>query len=185
MEDENIIELFWQRDEKAIELSQERHGTACFSMANRILNNVEDSEECVNDTWLHSWNAMPPSRPNSLRAFLLRITRNLALNRWDMLHAQKRGGGQITELTEELQECIPSPLNTEEAVLTRELSDVIADFLRGISRGENVIFLRRYFYMQSIREISEELNLTDAIVAMRLSRVRKKLRYYLSKEYDL
>lgn len=185
MEDENIIELFWQRNEKAIVLSQEQHGAACFNMANRILKNIEDSEECVNDTWLRSWNAIPPTRPNSLRTFFLKITRNLALNRWDMLHAQKRGGGQIIELTDELQECIPSPLNTEETTLSRELSDVISFFLRSISPRDSTIFLRRYFYMQSIREISDELDLTDAIVLMRLSRIRKKLRYFLNKEYEL
>lgn len=78
MENENIIELFWQRNEKAIVLSQEQHGAACFAMANRILNSTEDSEECVNDTWLHAWNAMPPAKPRSLRAFLLKITRNQA-----------------------------------------------------------------------------------------------------------
>lgn len=128
---------------------------------------------------------MPPARPHSLRAFLLKITRNLALNRWDMLHARKRGGGQVTELTEELQSCIPSPINTEEAVLERELSDVVAYFLRSISQGDQALFLRRYFHMQTIREISDALDLTDAIVTMRLSRIRKKLRNHLRKEYAL
>lgn len=185
MEDENIIALYWQRNEDAIVLTQEQHGAACFAMANRILNSAEDSEECVNDTWLHAWRAMPPARPHSLRAFLLKITRNLALNRWDMLHAQKRGDGQVAELTEELQSCIPSPMNTEEIALERELSDVVADFLRSISRVDQAIFLRRYFHMQTIREISDALDLTDAAVAMRLSRIRKKLRSYLRKEYAL
>lgn len=185
MENEEIIELYWQRNEKAILLSQEQHGAACFTMANRILHSIEDSEECVNDTWLHAWNGIPPARPHSLRAFLLKITRNLALNRWDMLHAQKRGGGQVEELTEELQASLPSPLHTEEAVLARELSDVVADFLRSMSKGDQALFLRRYFYMQTIREIADALDLTDAMAAMRLSRIRKKLRHYLRKEYAL
>ena len=107
MNDQSILELYWNRNESAIRETSKRYGTYCFSIAHNILKNREDSDECVNDTWLHAWNAIPPARPGRLASYLGRITRNLSINRYKLAHAKKRGGGVVTVALEELMECIP------------------------------------------------------------------------------
>lgn len=183
--DDGIIDLFWQRNELAISLSQERFGSVCFALSHRILDNKEDAEECVNDTWMRAWNAMPPERPYYLRAFFLKIVRNLSLNKLSLRCANKRGRGQTDVVLDELQDCIPAPGHPEDIIFAKELSSVISTFLKGISRRDAAIFLRRYFYVQSLHEIADAVNLTEAIVATILSRTRKKLRIYLKEEYDI
>ena len=113
MEDEKIIELLWQRSERAIENIDQKYGMFCFSISHRILNNTQDAEECVSDTYLAAWNQIPPTKPKSLSAFLGRITRNLSVSRWRSLSAQRRGGGEINVALDELQECIAGPFDLE------------------------------------------------------------------------
>lgn len=184
MTDEQIIELYWQRDERAIEASNAHHGAACMALSMRIVDNREDAEECLNDTWMRSWNAMPPARPAFLRAFFLKIIRNLSLNRLAKSNAQKRGG-EHTVLLDELKECIPGGEAVEDAVLAQELSTVISEFLMKQSKQDAALFLRRYFYLLPLSEAAEMVHLTDAAAAMRLSRMRQKLRVYLKEVYDL
>lgn len=185
MSDERIIELFWQRNEEAIALSQETYGSECFALSERILNCTEDAEECVNDTWLRAWNAIPPTRPLYLRAFFMKIVRNLSLNKLEKRSAAKRGNSQTEVLLSELMEAIPDSEQTEDIVMAKELSNTISIFLMKAPQRETSIFLRRYFYMQDIREIAEAVNLTEAIVAVKLSRMRKRLLLYLKEEYAL
>ena len=183
MEDSQIIALYWARDEQAIQKSEEKYGVTCLTLAQRIVHNHEDAEECVNDTWVRSWQTMPPQRPNYLRAFFLKITRNLALSRWESTHAQKRGGGEVPLVLEELQECLPGRENVEDALLARELGSVVNAFLKTLSRRSCDIFLRRYFYLESTAAIAARYHMTVGAVGMDLSRSRKKLRAYLEEEY--
>lgn len=185
MTDVQIIELYWLRDERAIGASDEYHGAACMALSQRILNNREDAEECVNDTWLRSWNAIPPTRPVSLRAFFLKIVRNLSLNCMEKNCAQKRGGDQTAVLLDELKECVPSGEVVEDIVMARELSSVISEFLSKQSKQDAALFLQRYFYLLPLSEAAEKVYLTETVAAMRLSRIRKKLRMYLKEVYDL
>lgn len=106
MEDRQIVELYWQKNADAISETSSKYGAYCFTIADHILNNAEDSEECVNDTWLHAWNAMPPQKPNVLRMFLAKITRNLSVNRFNARGAEKRGGGEIILVLDELADCL-------------------------------------------------------------------------------
>ena len=182
MEDKQIIELYFARSEQAIAETDAKHGPYCRSIAGRILHNREDSEECVNDTWLQAWNAIPPQRPQRLAVFLGRITRNLALNRWEANAARKRGGGQVPLALEELRDCLPASGTgtdpTEMLVLTQTLNR----FLAALTKETRIIFLRRYWYLDSIGEIAQRLNLTESKVKMSLLRSREKLRSVLEKE---
>ena len=130
MHDQAIVELYWARDQSAIRQSDEKYGPYCRTIAHNVLHDPLDSEECVNDTWHRAWESMPPQRPNLLRAFFGTITRNLALNRWEKQHAQKRGGGQLPLALEELSACVPAPRGVEQAV--EEVSEQAYDnFLKG------------------------------------------------------
>ena len=115
MEDSQIIELYWKKNTDAISKTADKYGAYCYAIAKNILHNHEDSEECVNDTWLHAWNAMPPQKPNVLRLFLAKITRNLSLDRFNVRNAEKRGGGEITLVLDELVECFNGGADTETA----------------------------------------------------------------------
>ena len=182
MEDHEIIELYFQRDERAIMQTDEKYGKYCFAVANNILMSLQDAEECVNDTWLRAWNAMPPQRPSVLRQFLAKITRNLSLNRYRAMQAEKRGGGRVEIALEELSECVgkgSDPADEAELVALRES---ILKFLEKLADREQGIFLRRYFYMEEICEIAGRYKMKEANVRLILSRTRKKLHAYLGKE---
>lgn len=181
MDDAKIIDLYFDRDETAITETDRKYGAYCRSIAWNILQSPEDSEECVNDTWLRAWNAMPPQRPNVLRQFLAKITRNLSFDRFRAGSAQKRGGGELPLALEELKECVGSgdPATDAERKLLEEL---IEKFLRQLSPRDRGIFLRRYFYAESLREIAQRYDMKEANVRLCLSRTRHKLRAYLRKE---
>ena len=134
MNDERIIELYWQRSEQAIQLSGEHYGDYCFTIAHNILKNRLDSEECVNDTWVRTWNSIPPQRPRLLKAFFAKITRNLSFDRYKALTAEKRGGGEIELALEELGDCLSYESDVESHVTSSELADVINRFLRAKNR---------------------------------------------------
>ncbi len=182
MEDREIIALYWQRSESAIEASRQKYGPYCHTIAHNILASVQDAEECVSDTWLHAWNAMPPQKPSRLGAFLSKLTRNLALDRFRERTAQRRGGSQADLALEELKECVASPAGTEAEFDRRELERDLSRFLRTLPRRDAGIFLRRYFFADATGRIAGEFGLKESNVLLILSRTRKKLRTFLQKE---
>lgn len=181
MEDSKIIDLYFDRNESAIEETDRKYGTYCRSIARSILQNREDSEECVSDTWLRAWNAMPPQRPGVLRQFLAKITRNLSLDRFRSSHAQKRGEGQVPLALEELKECVGTGDPATE-VERKLLETLIGQFLQALSPRDRGVFLRRYFYMESCRDIAVRYGMKEANVRLCLSRTRQKLREILREE---
>ena len=182
MEDCRIIELYWQKNADAISETSSKYGAYCFTIADRILHSTEDSEECVNDTWLHAWNAMPPQRPNVLRMFLARITRNLSVNRFNARSAEKRGGGEMILVLDELADCLAGETNVEAEYEARELEECIRRFVRGLPERDGNVFVRRYFFTEPVASIAGRYGLTENNVAVILSRTRMKLRAKLAKE---
>ncbi len=182
MEDAWIVAMYWERNEEAIRQTDIRYGPYCRTVAGRILNDSGDVEECVNDTWLRAWNAIPPQRPAKLRAFLAKITRNLALDQLKAKGRAKRGGGELTLALEELGECVPSPGGVEEALQGRELEGAVNAFLRVLPTRDRDIFLRRYFFVEPVGEIAVRYAMGENAVSAALSRTRKKLRIHLEKE---
>lgn len=182
MDEKEIIELYWVRSERAIEETARKYGRFCHSIAYNILSNREDSEECVNDTYLHTWNAIPPRRPNKLSAFVGKITRNLALKKYEKYTAAKRGGGQVPLALEELTECIPDPDSMERRMDDRMLAEALDRFLAGLSLETRRIFLRRYWNLNAVNEIALEFGISESKVKMSLMRTRGKLRSFLEQE---
>lgn len=181
-----IIELYFARNEQAIQATADAYGGYCRKVASSILKNAEDAEEAVSDTWLRAWNTIPPQRPQYLRLFLGRITRNLSLSMWRAKTAEFRGGGEVSLALEELAECISEGTNPEALLQTRELGQCISRFLRTQPQNNRIIFLRRYFYLETSKQLAARFGLREANVRMILSRTRKGLREYLKKEgYDL
>ena len=182
MDDRQIIELYHERSETAISETADKYGKYCFYIAYHILYNEQDSEECVNDTYLRAWGAIPPHYPNNLSAFLGKITRNLALNRYRYYMREKRRMEQTSLVIDELQECVPAFDNTEQAVEEKLLVEVLNRFLYGLPVEKRMMFLRRYWYMSSIREIAEDYEISEGKVKMTLLRIRNKLKQTLEKE---
>ena len=182
MDDRQIIALYNERSEAALSETATKYGKYCRTIAYNILLNEEDSEECVNDTWLRAWEAIPPQCPERLSAFLGKITRNLALNRYKHNNREKRGGGQTLLVLEELAECVSGADSTEEAAAEALLVDVLNRFLEGLPAEKRKIFMRRYWYMSSVKEIAEDFGLSESKVKMTLLRLRNKLKQTLEKE---
>ena len=183
MNDEKIIDLYWQRSEHAITITAAKYGAYCGSIARNILQNTEDAEECVNDTWLRVWNAIPPHRPFKLAAFLGKITRELSLDRYKAQLAQKRGGGELALALDELDEVISDKRNTVEQILeTESVGHSISSFLRKQPAKTADIFVCRYYYLCSIKQIATEFCISESKVKSILFRLRKKLRTYLESE---
>ena len=181
MEDMDIIELYWQRNERAIEESDKKYGGLCSSVAYRVLGSPEDCEECVSDTWLKAWSVIPPERPSILKAFFAKITRNLALDRLRRSTAQKRGGGETTLALEELQDCV-SGKPIEHELERRLLEETLEAFLRELEERERELFLRRYWCMEPVGELAARLGMSRKAATMKLYRLRLKLRECLEKE---
>ena len=182
MEDEKIIELFFARSELAIKELDNKYGAVCHNISYNILNNEFDAEECVNDAYLGTWNAIPPQKPQYLRLFLGTVTRNLAFSRYRANTALCRGSGEIPLALEELSECVGRDTDPERKLEARELGSAVTEFLKAESQNSRVIFLRRYYYLESSREIARCLGTSDSNVRLQLSRTRKKLKAYLKKE---
>lgn len=182
MDDSKIIELYWDRSEQAISETSKKYGRYCHYIAYNILHNDEDSEECVNDTYLRAWDSIPPQRPNKLQTFLGKITRNLSLNKWEKLSAEKRGAGQISVVLDELTECIPAEEDTTNTVENMVIRNVLDRFLDELPTDTRKMFVRRYFYMSPVKEIANEYGLSESKVTVTLFRTRKKLKTALEKE---
>lgn len=182
MQDDQIVELYWRREESAIAESSGKYGAYCFSVAENILQSPEDSEECVNDTWLRAWNAMPPQRPARLRMFFAKITRHLAFDKFKARTAQKRGCGELHLVLSELEECISSPDTPETLVAAKELEQSIGRFVRSLPEREAMLFARRYFFGEAVSKIARNYGLTSNNTTVILSRIRNKLKTHLEKE---
>lgn len=179
MTDSQIVQLYWDRDERAIPATADAYGSYCFTVAHNILNSTQDAEECVNDTWLHTWNAIPPQRPRILSSFLARITRNLALNLLRRDRAQKRGGGEIALVYEELAECVSGRDRVEQAISERELAQAINEFLGGLPARKRKIFVRRYWYAERVEVIAARMDMTENHASVTLHRLREDLKRFL------
>ena len=182
MDDKQIVELYQKRSETAIAETAAKYGKYCYTIAFHILYDQLDSEECVNDTYLRTWEAIPPQCPEKLSSFLGKITRNLALNKYKYYFREKRGNGQTALVIDELNECIPASSNTEEAVDEILLVELLNQFLYGLPKEKRNIFLRRYWYMSSIQEIAKDYGFSESKVKMILLRTRNKLKQVLEKE---
>lgn len=182
MEDSQIIELYWHKNADAISETAHKYGAYCFTIAENILHNKEDSEECVNDTWLNVWNAIPPQKPCRLQMFLAKITRNLSLNRFNARTAEKRGGGEMALVLDELADCLACETDVETAYETKELEQFIRRFVQALPERDGNVFVRRYFFIESTVTIAKQYCLTENNVMVILSRVRKKLKQELMRE---
>ena len=180
MDDKRIIELFFSRDELAIASAAAKYGGYLSKIAKSILNNDEDTEECVNDTYLKAWNAIPPKEPDPLKTFLGKITRNLALDLYDKKTADKRGGTQVEICLDELSELIPdSGIDNMER---GEITEIINRFLESISKDDRKLFVRRYWYLDSIIDIAKRYHFSESKVKTTLFRMRKGLKEELLRE---
>lgn len=179
MDDREIVGLYWQRSERAIDETAQKYGRYCHIIAYNILQSPEDSEECVNDTWMSAWDSMPDKRPERLGPFLGKITRNFALKKIRSGNAKKRGGGEAVLALEELDQFVPAGYSLEQEIEDRELGRAIDRFLDTLPEQEQTAFVGRYWFLASERELAEKLGLSRSGVAAMLKRTRKKLGTYL------
>ena len=182
MNDQDIVALYWQRSERAIDETAQKYGSYCRCIAYNILENGEDADECLNDTWLAAWNAMPDKRPSRLAPFLAKITRNFALTKIVRRSAKKRGGSETMLALEELDACIASGYDLQQELENRELGRAIERFVERLPEDEQLVFVSRYFYLASEREIAQKLGRSRSGVSAILKRTREKLKQYLIKE---
>lgn len=182
MKDNEIIALYWERKEMALSVTEEKYGKYCHSISYRILHNHEDAQECVNDTYLRAWDSMPPKKPDCLSVYLGKITRNLSLNRLKLYQAKKRGLGETEFVLSELEECIPAQTKVEQVVEEMVLVNVINEFLRNQKEEKRHIFVRRYWYVCSIKEIAREYHMSESKVLSILFRMRKELKEQLERQ---
>ncbi|MBQ7910313.1 MAG: RNA polymerase sigma factor [Clostridia bacterium] len=180
--EEEIIALYWSRNEEAIRQTADTLGHYCYAVAYNILGNPEDAEECVNDTYLALWNAIPPARPASLKHFVTRILRNLALNRYKEQNRDKRGGGQVPLALEELSEVVSDTEDIPADYARKELLESVTRFLRECSPRDRGLFLDRYIRLEPTAVLAERYRVKEAQVLLILSRTRKKLKAQLEKE---
>lgn len=180
MDDRTIIELYFARDEQAIKETDAKYGKLCYRIANNILNNDEDSQECVNDTYVGVWNTIPPTRPNNFKAFVCRITRNLSLKRIEAAARQKRSQATVVSL-DEFAEILPDE-NIADGVTDETIGKAISDFLRKEKEEVRNVFVRKYYFFDSIGEIAKRYGFTESKVKNMLYHTRNKLKDYLIKE---
>lgn len=181
--DERIIELYWSRSEQAIAETDKKYGTMCRKIAGNLLRSDEDAEECVNDTYNGLWDAIPPARPQKLSSFIAKITRNLAMKRLTYRNAVKRA--LLTVSFEELEACIPAADSPEQVLHGKELTQALERFLDTLDRESRNMFLRRYWFFDSIEEIAKGFGVSQSKVKSQLFRVRNKLKLFLAEEVDI
>mgnify|MGYP001067608882 FL=1 len=182
MGDDEILQLFFHRVEYAISAVEEKYGRLCRSVIRRILPDERDAEECLSDVWIRTWNSIPPEKPRVLGAFLARIARNLALNRYKAKSAQKRQGDAFALSLDELDDCAVSLPDPESETAAAELGASISAFLRTQSEEVRSMFVLRYFYCESIEELSARFRCGESRIKTTLLRTRRKLREHLIKE---
>ena len=182
MEDEQIVDLYWQRSDLAISKTNQKYGRYCHTIAYNILHNFEDSEECVNDTYWKAWGIIPPRKPKRLAAFLGKITRNLSLDVYRHYTADKRGNGEMSIALEELGDCVSSLGSLDDYADEMVLVDTLNRFLASLSAEHRKIFMRRYWYISSVKEIADDYGITESKVKMSLLRSRNQLKAVLEKE---
>lgn len=180
MEDRKIIELYFNRSEKAITETAKKYGRYCYIIAFNILGIKEDSDECVNDAYFRVWNSIPPKRPVRLQTYIGKIVRNLSINRYQKIKAQKRGSGQTALVIDELSECIPDKcdLSADDVIIKNALNK----FLKSLPQGKRNVFIQRYWYMYSVKEIAKNAGLTESNVSVTLMRLREELKNRLESE---
>ena len=182
MDDTQIVELYWERKECAIEETATKYGSYCHSIAENILHNEDDAKESVNDTWLDAWNSMPPHRPSVLSTFLGKLTRRISIDKWRRSTAKKRGDGQLPLVLSELEDCVSDGKSIEEKAERKLLAEVIASFVKSLPETEQKVFLCRYWYMDSVSSIASRFRFSESKVKSMLFRTREKLRVRLEKE---
>lgn len=182
MNDNEIVDLYFERSEQAIDATQEKYSWYCTSIAYRILASIEDSQESVNDTWLQAWNSIPPKKPKNLQAFLGKITRNIALNRVRAESRQKRGGDTVTFALSELEDCVTNGTTPEDALIHQQTVEAINGFLKTLPQEKRVAFVLRYWYLYSAKEIALKMGLRENTVNSILFRLRKQLKTHLEQE---
>ena len=180
MEDSQIVELYWRRDENAIVETRRKYGGFCHAIALNVLSDRRDAEECVSDTWLRAWNAMPPQRPKLLRPWLGKIVRNLAINRWEKNRAQKRYSG-MELLLDELSDALPSSQTVEKHMEAEELGALISAWLRTLDADDRTLFLRRYWNGESLKELARLWGESSSRLAQRTYRLRMALKAELER----
>ena len=181
MDDQNIINLYFQRDETAIYETKRKYGAFCHGIAMNVLSVHEDAEECVSDTCWQAWKAIPPQRPQNFRAWLGKVVRNISINLWNKKHRQKRYDG-MEQLLDELEDCIPSPKTVERALEEKELTEVINTWLLSLSRNDRALFTRRYWNGESVNQLAKEFAVSPAHMAKRLYTLRQKLKRTLEQD---
>lgn len=182
MNDKNIVDLYFNRDEEAITQTDKKYGRYCYSIAYNILTNKEDAEESVSDTYMTAWRAIPPRRPSVLSTFLGKITRHISIDRWRERSAYKRGGGEVTLALEELKDCVAGLQNVEMEYERKELIRAYVKFLDTLPITERRVFLCRYWYVDSVEAIAEKFGFSQSKVKTMLYRTRKKFRKTLWEE---
>lgn len=182
MEDKKIIELYFDRNEEAIKLTDKKYGKHCYCIAYRILGNTLDAAECKNDTLLAVWNSIPPARPASFSAFIATLARRNAIDKSRHKNATSRGGKEYLTAFEELAECIPDSNDLDDTIDAKELGSIISAFLRRLPKDEQTVFVRRYWYFESIKDIAARYGFSSGKVKMMLSRTRNRLLLQLEKE---
>lgn len=181
MEDKAIVALYFDRDERAIRETDEKYGAFCRRIAQNVLTLREDAEECVNDTYHTAWNRMPPTLPASLKAFLGRITRGLAIDRFRANRAQKRYDG-MELLLSELDDCVPGQINVERQIEAAEIAESVQNWLEGLKTEDRALFIRRYWYGDAVKDLAELCGATPNQTAQRLRKLRLALRAALGEE---
>lgn len=182
MDDSAIIELYNRRSESAIRETDLKYGRLLNHVSDNIVHNAQEAEECVSDTYLSTWNAIPPEKPDNFRAFLLRIVRNISINKLTRAHRKKRGGGEYRSALEEMEEAVPDPRSGGNMADEIALRDTINRFLEGLSQEQRAIFIGRYWYFDSVNDIARNLGKGVSMVKMTLLRCRERLRDTLEKE---
>lgn len=182
MDDKAILDLYWARSEAAVQETSSKYGAYCYSIAYGILSNRQDSEECVNDTYLAAWNTMPPKRPAVLSAYLGKITRYISLDRWKHRSRLKRGGDTVGLCLDELENCVSGEGSVEDALVRKEQLSCINRFLDSLPETERRVFLQRYWFFRTTQEIAGSFGFSESKTASMLHRTRQKLRRQLAKE---
>lgn len=181
MDDNQIIDLYWQRNENAISETDKKYGSFCHHIAQNILSLAEDAEECVNDTYYQAWDSIPPQHPRILRAWLGKIVRNTSINLWMKNHTQKRYAG-MNLILDELEDCIPSSATVEHEIEAQELTVFLNTWLASLSQNDRTLFMRRYWNGEAVNELAKEYGISPGKLAKQMYHLRQNLKISLEKE---